>query len=168
MREGERWGGIMRAQRSLANKLVPPARRIDLGGGGAKAKVASRRNYRTTKTAEIRVSRSQCQSPHCVMMGRSVCYLSLRVAVCVAAALVACPSATAGWPVDSSFYDEIKRVVYGDDATESPPPPPLSLPSSQASIHTRNIIPRVGARFCQQSLKFVKGKEKKNENHLRV
>lgn len=83
-------------------------------------------------------------------MGRPM-YLSL-IAVCAAAALFACPSATAGWPVDSSFYDEIKRIVYGgggdDDAaagtpvadsstsgTDSPLLPPLSLPSSQASTY---------------------------------
>lgn len=79
-------------------------------------------------------------------MGRPMYLLSL-VAVCLAA-LVACPSPAAGWPVDSSFYDEIKRIVYGNDnaaaasssaadadsaATDSTPPPPLSLPLAQAS-----------------------------------
>lgn len=77
-------------------------------------------------------------------------YMSL---VCLAA-LAACPLAATGWPVDSNFYDQIKRVVYGDDnlaiaaaaavddddssssfSTDSPPLPPLSLPLTQASRH---------------------------------
>lgn len=74
-------------------------------------------------------------------------YLSLlATTVCVVTLLATCPALAVGWPVDSGFYDEIKRVVYGsgenvDDSaaavTESTPSPPLSLPStSQASIYT--------------------------------
>jgi len=80
-------------------------------------------------------------------MGQPMYLSLLAITVCLITLLATCPTLAVGWPVDSSFYDEIKRVVYGggeniDDsvaATESSPPPPLSLPlSSQASIY--NIL----------------------------
>jgi len=76
-------------------------------------------------------------------MGQPMHLSLLAITVCLITFLATCPELAVGWPVDSSFYDEIKRVVYGggeniDDSvavTESSPPPPLSLPSSsQASI----------------------------------
>lgn len=69
----------------------------------------------------------------------------LAIAVC-STVLAAGASAPDRWSVDNGFYDQIKRVVYGDednaaaalpssDVTDSPPPPPISLPlTSQASI----------------------------------
>ncbi|XP_015366789.1 PREDICTED: peptidyl-alpha-hydroxyglycine alpha-amidating lyase 2-like [Diuraphis noxia] len=96
-------------------------------------------------------------------MGHQPTYVlwPLATTVCLVAFLATCPVLAVGWPVDSSFYDEIKRVVYGggetvDDsgatATESSPLPPLSLPLSSQDINRpqevegwpRSPIPRLG------------------------
>ncbi|XP_001943881.2 peptidyl-alpha-hydroxyglycine alpha-amidating lyase 2 [Acyrthosiphon pisum] len=93
-------------------------------------------------------------------MGQPMYLSLLAITVCLITLLATCPTLAVGWPIDSSFYDEIKRVVYGggeniDDsvaATESSPPPPLSLPSSSQNINRpvevegwpRSPIPRLG------------------------
>lgn len=112
--------------------------------------------------ASVRHVRTKSVTSHCAMGWpmHSTALVAFGLA-----ALVACPLAHAGtgWPVDSSFYDQIKRVVYGDEnaaaaaadssadgATDSPPLPPLSLPLTQASTLTRNACSEIfdGSKYC--------------------